>query len=69
MQFMKTSFPLIIALLLGGCATVIDSTTSEPISDNRGTRTAGQFIDDETAEVTIAVNLFKNPPPPPPTNF
>jgi Predicted periplasmic or secreted lipoprotein len=62
MQFMKTSFPLIIALLLGGCATVIDSTTSEPISDNRGTRTAGQFIDDETAEVTIAVNLKKATP-------
>lgn len=62
MQFMKTSFPLIVALLLGGCATVIDSTTSEPISDNRGTRTAGQFIDDETAEVTIAVNLKKATP-------
>ncbi len=61
MQFKKT-FPLIIALLLGGCATVIDSTTSEPISDNRGTRTAGQFIDDETAEVTIAVNLKKATP-------
>jgi len=62
MQFMKTSLPLIVALLLGGCATVIDSTTSGPISDNRGTRTAGQFIDDETAEVTIAVNLKKATP-------
>ena len=62
MQFMKTSFPLIVAFLLGGCATIIDSTTSEPISDNRGTRTAGQFIDDETAEVTIAVNLKKATP-------
>lgn len=62
MRFMKTSFPLIAALLLGGCATVIDSTTSDPIADNRGTRTAGQFIDDETAEVTIAVNLKKATP-------
>lgn len=62
MLFIKTSFPIIVALLLGGCATVIDSTTSEPISDNRGTRTAGQFIDDETAEVTIAVNLKKATP-------
>ena len=42
-----------------GCASVIDSTISEPILDNRGSRTAGQFIDDETAEVTIAVNLKK----------
>jgi osmotically-inducible protein OsmY len=58
--------PLILAtLILGlltGCATVIDSTTSEPISDNRGSRTAGQFIDDETAEIAIAVNLKKASP-------
>ncbi len=58
--------PLILAILtLGlstGCATVVDSTTAEPISDSRGSRTAGQFIDDETAEVTIAVNLKKASP-------
>lgn len=62
MRLMNTCLPLIAALVLGGCATVLDSTTSEPISDNRGTRTAGQFIDDETAEVTIAVNLKKASP-------
>lgn len=59
-------FPLILAVLvlglLTGCATVIDSTTSEPISDSRGTRTTGQFIDDESAEITIAVNLKKASP-------
>jgi osmotically-inducible protein OsmY len=58
--------PLILAILtlglLTGCASVIDSTTEEPISDSRGSRTAGQFIDDETAEVTIAVNLKKASP-------
>ena len=61
---MRFSVILITVLmgLLSGCATVIDSTTSEPISDNRGSRTAGQFIDDETAEVTIAVNLKKTSP-------
>jgi osmotically-inducible protein OsmY len=61
---MRFSMILITVLmgLLSGCATVIDSTTSEPISDNRGSRTAGQFIDDETAEVTIAVNLKKASP-------
>ena len=56
-------FPLILAaLMLGlltGCATVIDSTISDPISDNRGSRTAGQFLDDQTTEVAIAVNLKK----------
>ena len=54
-------FPLILAaLMLGlltGCATVIDSTISDPISDNRGSRTAGQFLDDQTTEIAIAVNL------------
>ena len=56
-------FPLILAaLMLGlltGCATVIDSTISDPISDNRGSRTAGQFLDDQTTEIAIAVNLKK----------
>ncbi|MBU29585.1 MAG: phospholipid-binding protein [Gammaproteobacteria bacterium] len=58
---MRISASLVILLmgLIMGCATVIDSTMSEPILDNRGSRTAGQFIDDETAEVTIAVNLKK----------
>ena len=53
---------ILATLVLGltmGCASVIDSTISEPILDNRGSRTAGQFIDDETAEVTIGVNLKK----------
>ena len=59
-------FPLILAaLMLGlltGCATVIDSTISDPISDNRGSRTAGQFLDDQTTEIAIAVNLKKASP-------
>ncbi|MEC8694983.1 MAG: BON domain-containing protein [Pseudomonadota bacterium] len=57
--------PILAILTLGlltGCAAVIESTTTEPISDSRGSRTAGQFIDDETAEVTIAVNLKKASP-------
>ena len=53
------SLATVLSLTMG-CATVIDSTISEPILDNRGSRTAGQFIDDETAEVTIRVNLKKH---------
>jgi len=59
MRNTSTLMTLLAGLILSGCASVIDSTTSEPINDNRGSRTAGQFIDDETAEVTIAVNLKK----------
>ena len=55
----STSLAMLVLSLTMGCATVIDSTISEPILDNRGSRTAGQFIDDETAEVTIAVNVKK----------
>lgn len=62
MRMTPSLIALLGGLILGGCATVIDSTRSEPISDNRGSRTTGQFIDDETAEVTIAVNLKKASP-------
>lgn len=62
MRMTPSLIALLGGLMLGGCATVIDSTRSEPISDNRGSRTTGQFIDDETAEVTIAVNLKKASP-------
>ena len=55
----STSLAILTLSLTMGCATVIDSTISEPILDNRGSRTAGQFIDDETAEVTIAVRNLK----------
>jgi osmotically-inducible protein OsmY len=61
MRFSLLLTTLILGLLTG-CATVIDQTTSEPISDNRGSRTAGQFIDDETSEIAIAVNLKKASP-------
>ncbi|MBE58630.1 MAG: phospholipid-binding protein [Gammaproteobacteria bacterium] len=59
MMRISASLAMLVLSLTMGCATVIDSTISEPILDNRGSRTAGQFIDDETAEVTIAVNLKK----------
>jgi osmotically-inducible protein OsmY len=62
MRMTHTLIALLSGIILSGCATVIDSTRSEPISDNRGSRTTGQFIDDETAEVTIAVNLKKASP-------
>ncbi len=61
MHIKRIIFSLLI-VAVSGCATIIDSTISEPITANPGSRTAGQFIDDETAEVTIAVNLKKASP-------
>ena len=59
MRYLSASLVLVASFVVSGCAAFIESTISEPISDNRGSRTAGQFIDDETAEVAIAVNLKK----------
>ena len=59
MMRITASLATLVLGLTMGCASVIDSTISEPILDNRGSRTAGQFIDDETSEVTIGVNLKK----------
>ncbi len=53
------SLAMLLLGLMMGCATVIDSTMSEPILDNRGSRTPGKILDDNASEVTIAVNLKK----------
>lgn len=50
---------ILVGALLAACATVIDTTTTEPIADTRGSRTAGKYLDDKTAEVAIAVNIKK----------
>ena len=59
MRYLSASLVLVTSLAVSGCAALIESTISEPISDNRGSRTAGKIIDDATAEVAIAVNLKK----------
>lgn len=46
-------------MVLSGCSTIIDATTSEPIHVNPGKRTLGAKIDDSNIETIAAVNLNK----------
>lgn len=48
--------------MLGGCSTIIEATTSEPIYVNPGKRTLGAKIDDSNIETIAAVNLTKAHP-------
>lgn len=54
---------LILFLLnLGGCAKIINATTSDPIQINPGKRTLGTKIDDNHLETITRVNLMKASP-------
>jgi len=53
---------LIILILLGGCAQIINVTTSEPLQINPGKRTLGTKIDDGHLETVTRVNLMKASP-------
>lgn len=54
--------PLVASLLLGGCASILDASREQPITDNHGNRTVGAYIDDEVIETKAAVNLAKASP-------
>ncbi len=60
----KISLITLTCLLLGtGCATLYESTTThEDVDSNRGYRTAGSFIEDQTIEGKIEANLRKANP-------
>lgn len=53
---------LILALIIGGCSTVVNTTREKPISDNLGKRTWGAQIDDSLIETKVAVNVAKADP-------
>ena len=64
MMFKKSavlSFGL-LCVLLNGCSTVIDATTSEPIDMDPNRRTTGTAIDDSQIETIANVNLKKAHP-------
>jgi len=59
----KASFPtLLLALgitLLSGCATIISAVHEEPIQEDSGKRTFGNYVEDEMIETKVLVNLSK----------
>lgn len=51
-----------LSLLLSGCASIVDTATSEPLKENYRSRTLGALLDDESIETKALVNLRKTSP-------
>lgn len=55
--------PLIAMLLastvLSGCSSIISATREEPIQEDRGSRTLGSYLEDESIETKTLVNISK----------
>ncbi|NVK00794.1 MAG: BON domain-containing protein [Oceanospirillaceae bacterium] len=49
--------------LLAGCSDLISATREEPIRENVGSRTVGNFIEDEAIELKALVNISKGSAP------
>ncbi|MEH6551396.1 MAG: BON domain-containing protein [Pseudomonadales bacterium] len=65
MRFGKTLKIIIIGyalFIISGCSSVIDATTSEPIEENKTSRSMGEQIDDEVIETKALVNIAKADP-------
>ncbi len=58
---MLAPLPL-IAVLLGGCASILTETNDKPIESDPGSRSFGSVIDDQTIETTATVNIRKTDP-------
>ncbi len=60
-RFAWLSGALMVGLLslAGGCTTLVDATTSEPIELNPGKRSLGMRIDDSQIETIASVNINK----------
>lgn len=55
----KLYFFSIILLLTTGCATILDSVTSAPLSSDTKKRSLGTWIDDQGIETMVEVNIKK----------
>ncbi len=53
---------LSLCIVLSGCGSVLNATRSQPIEDDRNTRTFGRKIDDSLIETKAAVNIAKADP-------
>lgn len=43
--------------VLSGCTSIISSSTSEPLTEDPGSRSLGSYIDDEIIETKVVVNI------------
>lgn len=54
---------VIVSTLLTGCSNIISASRNEPINENIGSRTLGNYIEDESIELKVLVNLSKGSVP------
>ncbi|MGB1238611.1 MAG: BON domain-containing protein [Pseudomonadales bacterium] len=59
MRSLKLLATLTLSLAIGGCASIVGSTTEEPVTSAPGLRTPGTLIEDEYIENKILINLGK----------
>ncbi len=53
---------VLLSSLLGGCATIISATHEGPIQEDPGSRTFGNYVEDEAIETKVLVNISKASP-------
>ncbi|WP_151703867.1 BON domain-containing protein [Nitrincola alkalilacustris] len=58
---MKKTLPLLLLLcaFITGCSTIVSSTRETPIDEHEGRRTIGNFIEDNSIEFKVKVNINK----------
>lgn len=54
---------MLSASLLGGCANLVSAVHEEPIREDRGSRTLGNYVEDEMIETKVLVNISKGSTP------
>lgn len=59
MKFLLPIFAITLSLLTG-CATTISAINEGPVQENPGKRSLGAWVDDQSIETLITVNLEKN---------
>ncbi|PJE79311.1 hypothetical protein CI610_01724 [invertebrate metagenome] len=62
MKILTASLTFCFLMLSGGCATIIDTFSSEPIQADPTERSMGTWMNDEKIETIIAVNIRKADP-------
>jgi len=53
---------VLLVVLLTSCVSLMDATTSKPITSEPGERSLGHYIDDQRIETVVAVNIRKADP-------
>jgi len=60
-KLFRVGFVLLMTLLTS-CVSLVDATTSKPITPEPGERSLGHYIDDQRIETIVAVNIRKADP-------